>query len=166
MALNSSSVKLSLRATQTGAVDLMTVGADLTRDAAIAFAAGTGTGKADMLFTDTRTLAASATEDLDLFGTLVDAFGATFSPAKIKALFILPAAANTNNVLVGGAAATQFASAFGSATDKQVIHPGGIWGFASPVGYAITSTTDLLKIANSAAGTSVTYDIIVIAASA
>lgn len=49
-------------------------------------------------------LAASASENLDLAGGLTDDFGATLTFTAIKEIIIHASSANTNNVLVGGAA--------------------------------------------------------------
>lgn len=154
----------------TAAGDLSTPSDDLSWRRAVALATGTGVGKADKRFTDTRTLAASATEDLDLAGVLLDAFGAAITFARVKGLFISAAAANTNNVIVGAASATAWAALLG-ATGTITIRPGttvGVMaGAADATGYVVAAgSTDLLKVANSAAGTSVTYDILIIGASA
>ena len=131
---------------------------------------GTGAGNADKIFTDRRTLAASGTEDLDLAGVLLDAFGAAITWARVKGIFISAAAANTNNVVVGAAAATQWATLL-NATGTLTLRPGSsicaIAGPADATGWAVTAGTgDLLKVANSAGSTSVTYDIVIIGASA
>lgn len=126
---------------------------------------GTGANQAQAVYAAQRTLAASTPETLDLNGVLLDAFGATVSIAKVKALVIYAAAANVNDVVVGGVGANAFISPFGSNTDKINVKPGGMLVLIAPDanGYAVTaSTADLLKVLNGGAGTSVTYDIIVI----
>ncbi len=133
-------------------------------------APGTGAGQADKIWTDQRTLAASATEDLDLAGVLVDAFGAAITFARIKAILIRAAAGNANNVVVGAAASAQWSTLLG-ATGTVILRPGAVAlvaaGAADATGYAVTATTaDLLKVANSGAGTGVTYDIAVVGCSA
>jgi hypothetical protein len=130
---------------------------------------GVGADQADRLFTDTRTLAASTSESLDLAGVLTDAFGALITFSRINALIIAAAAANTNNVLVGGAAANQFINWVGDPTDIVTVRPGGLLMLVArdTTGYAVTAATgDLLKINNSGAGTSVTYDVIALGRSA
>lgn len=129
---------------------------------------GVGTGQADLMFDDIRTLAASATEDIDLAGVLSDALGRTVTIVKLKAILIKADAANTNNVVVGGAAATQVTGLFGDVSDKIVVPPGGVFLWAAPkAGIAVgAGATDLLKVANSGAGTGVTYSITVIGCSA
>jgi len=132
-------------------------------------ASGTGDNQADQVFSDERTLAASATENLDLAGVLVDALGATLTFAKVRAIIIRAADANTNDVVVGGHATAAFATPFGDVTDKVKVKPGGIFVLIAPKGaaYAVTATTaDMLKIENSAGSTSVTYEVIIIGCSA
>ena len=129
------------------------------------FANGSGANQAASIFTDTRTLAASATEDLDLNGVLTDAFNATIAFTKIRALIICADAGNTNDVVVGGAASNGAISFFGASTDKVKVKPGGMFVLVAPDanGYGITAATaDLLKVANSSSGTGVTYTIIVV----
>jgi hypothetical protein len=75
---------------------------------------------------------------------------------------VVASSANTNNVLVGGAASNQFINWVGNSSDIVVVKPGGILFLYTPTdpGYAVTAGTgDLLKIANSGAGTGVTFDI-------
>lgn len=135
------------------------------------FTQGTGAGNADLAYWAERTLTASSTEDLDLAGVLTDAYGNVLTFARIKALAVFAAAANTNNVIVGGASGSPLAGLFGATTHTAVVRPGAFvaWGCGSAdaTGYAVTATTgDLLKIANSAGSTSVTYDIVILGCSA
>ena len=125
-------------------------------------ASGTIAASMDLLWHDQRTLAASATEDLDLSGSLVDAFGTTMAFVDVRMIVVKASTANTNDVLVGGAAANQFINWVSDASDVVVVKPGAMFMLYSPAdpSYAVTAATgDLLKIANSAAGTGVTYDI-------
>lgn len=141
----------------------------LSLEKTISLATGTGVNQADLLYHAQRTLTASSNEDLDLAGSLTDAFGATLTFTRIKAILISAAAANTNNVVVGGAASNAFINWVSDSTDKIIIRPGGTFAlFASDAtAYAVTaSTADLLRVANSGAGSAVTYDIAIIGASA
>src|SRR6218665_3613353 len=72
------------------------------------FTHGTGNGQANEQFSDIRTLAASANENIDLAGTLIGHFGETLTFTKIKAIVILADTGNTNDVIVGGAASNGF----------------------------------------------------------
>jgi hypothetical protein len=150
-------------------LDLATASVPLNVSRAYQTANGTGLGQADRIFHDRRTLSASANEDLDLAGSLTDPFGATITFARIKALLVAADTANTNNVIVGAAASNQFLTWVGAGTHTVTVRPGGLLllAAADATAYAVTAGTgDLLRIANSAGGTSVTYDIVLIGASA
>lgn len=126
---------------------------------------GTGANQAQTVFSDQRTLAASTAEDLDLSGTLTDAFGATIAFTKVKAICVKAAAANTNDVEVGGQATNGFSTIFSDASDVVLVKPGGMFALIAPDanGYAVTAGTgDLLQITNGGAGTSVTYDVVIV----
>lgn len=170
MALTSK-LSVGVSGKQTTTLDFGTPEASLAKTFSVSLASGTGAGQADRIFTDTRTLGASGTEDLDLAGVLTDAFGATLTFAKVKAIYIAAAAGNTNNVVVGGAASNGFITWVGGATHTVTVRPGGAFalfaGSADANGYAVTAGTgDKLTVTNSAGTTSVTYDIAVIGTSA
>lgn len=162
----STTVRVNVAAKQTATLDLGASEANIAKQLAISLASGTAAGQADRIFSDTRTLTASSSEDLDLAGVLTDAFGTAITFAKVKGIFIKAADGNTNNVIVGGAASAQFATWAGAATHTVTVRPGGLLLLACGEGdlnaYAVTATTaDLLKVANSGAGTSVSYDVII-----
>ena len=92
----------------------------------------------------------------------------TLAFVSIKAIVISALAANTNNVEVKPATTNGFLGPFNAAADQLTIPPGGHIALYAPVsGWTVTAGTgDLLTITNSAAGTSVTYDIIIIGTSA
>jgi len=166
-----SKVALRVVANLTGSGDLVTPAANLTKGYTTELSDGTAAGEADKVFSDTRTLAASATENLDFAGTLADALGVTVTFAKVKAIIIKAADANTNNVIVGGDVTNTFFGIFADETDALVLRPGAVLalfcGEADATGYAVTAATgDLLKVTNSGAGTPVSYDVIVIGTSA
>jgi hypothetical protein len=147
----------------TAAPDLGSAEAKYAGAAAVDLASGTGDNQASKVFSDTRTLAASASEDLDLAGTLTNPLGVAVVFTSIKALFIKAAAGNTNNVVVGGASATQFQGPFGAVEDTIAIPPGGQLLVSAPkAGWAVgAGTADLLKLANSSSGTGVTFEIVI-----
>lgn len=132
------------------------------------FTTGTAAGLADRLFSDQRTLAASAGEDLDLSGALLDALGQPAVFAKVRAIMVKAAAGNTNNVVVGGAATNAFVGPFGAAAHTIAVQPGGAMVLVAPTnGWVVTAGTgDLLRIANGGAGSPVTYDLVVVGTSA
>lgn len=129
------------------------------------YATGAGASQMDRLFAAQRTIAASGTDDLDLTGTaLQDILGQNLALARVKLIAVYAATGNTNNVVVGAAASNQFVGPFGAATHTLAVQPGGSLLLLSPTaaGWPVTAATaDLLRIANSGAGTSVTYDVII-----
>lgn len=164
-----SAIAISATAQLSGTTDLASISSPLSFNRAVQLASGTGVGKADRLFADTRTLAASATEDLDLSGSLLDALGGPAAFVKVKGLIIAASKANTNNVVFGAASSNVWAALLNS-TGTVTLRPGAAACFLAGVGdagWTVTPTTgDILKVANSAGSTSVNYDIVVIGASA
>ncbi|MGW1267537.1 hypothetical protein [Streptomyces sp. NPDC002491] len=170
MALSGTMLAVSAYAELSAALDLGTGKAPQSLSRSMSLASGTGAGKADKVWADRRTLAASATEDLDLAGVLLDAFGSAITLARVKGLVVAASKDNTNNVLVGAASGSPWATLLNS-TGVVTLRPGAFLavgtGAADAVGYAVTATSaDLLKVANSAGSTSVAYDILIIGASA
>jgi hypothetical protein len=135
----------------------------------LSLATGTGSLQADLLYAGTRTLALSTGEDVDLAGTfLQDVFGTNLVFVKVKYLYVKCAAANVNNVVLGGASATQFVGWFGAGTHTESVVP-GMWTehMFPTTGWTVgAGTTDLFKILNGGAGTSVTFDLIIAGTSA
>jgi len=160
-------LQIRLKGRSEGTNDLVRPAADFDIQALLQLVSGTGNGQADLIFSDTRTLAASATEDLDLAGGVTDPNGVTLTFAKVKAIYVKAAAANSNNVVVG-AATNPFVGPLGGTTPTISIKPGQMMLVtATDVGWTVTaSTADCLKVANSSSGTGVTYDIIIIGTSA
>ncbi len=149
--------------------DLVVPSANASFGAQINLDNGTGANAADRLWLDSNTLGASANTDVDLAGNLTDALGQALTFARVKAIFVRAASGNTNNVVIGGAAANQFVGPFGAATHTLSVKPGGLFAAVAPdaTGWAVTAGTgDLLRFANSGAGSSVTYDVMIVGASA
>ncbi|WP_327587039.1 hypothetical protein OHA25_08510 [Nonomuraea sp. NBC_00507] len=162
---------LNLAATLTSAQALASASVPLSLRQIVELDDGTGAAQADRTFQGRRTLAASGSESLDLAGGLTDPLGVSLTFARIKLLLIRAAAANVNNVVVGGAVTNAFATFVADPTDKFVVRPGTTLLLATSdvdaIGYTVTAGTgDLLQVANSGPGTPVTYDIVLIGASA
>ena len=129
---------------------------------------GVAVGQADVVFADTRTLAASASENLDLNGTALQSVtGANLALVKVKAIYLRAADGNTNSVVFGNAATNAFNGPLSAAATITVPPGGEILLTAPPNGWPVVAATgDLLKIANSGAGSSVDYDIFILGTSA
>lgn len=158
---------LKVVATLTAAGDLGTPTFPIDNTTRYIWASGTGADQADKMYSDTNTLGASATVDLDLAGPLSDGLGGTITLVKLKALIVKAAPANTNNVLVSRPAANGV-PLFAAASDAIPVLPGGTFAWISPgAGIAVTPATgDLVTFTNSAGGSSVAYDVFVIGTSA
>lgn len=136
--------------------------------AKIQLANGTGANSADLCFHDQRTIAASSNEDLDLAGSLAGPFGASQVFVEVRAVMIKAAAGNTNNVRVTRPASNGV-PLFLAASDGIDVPPGGVFLWSCPADGKVTvtaSTGDLINVANSSSGTSVTYDVVIIGTSA
>lgn len=169
MALTSS-FKLTANATLSSLLDLGTVLAPFALSSSVSLATGTGAGQADKVFADTRTLAASATEDLDLAGALTDAFGGSITFARIKAVIITADPDNTNLVQLTRPAANGV-PLFMAAGDGIALRPGSCFawfaGAADATGVVVTAgTADLLTVTNSAGTTGVDYSVLIVGCSA
>lgn len=169
MPLSGTSVSLSVLTNLLGGLDLQSQASALQFTRGFSLDSGTGANQADKVFSDTRTIAPSGTDDIDLAGTLLDAFGAVLTFVKVKLIAVAAYAANTNNCVVGAAAATQFVGPFGAATHTVAVAPGGFFAITRPdaAGWSVgAGASDLLRVTNSGAGTSVTYDIVILGTSA
>lgn len=165
MVMTRTRVDVKLITTQTKPDDLSVPQDAVDYLKSLSFGDGVGAGAVNLLFHDQRTLAASGTENLDLAATLADKFGQTLTFARIKAVLFVAAAANTNNVNVTQPAANGVPGMFLAAGDGVAIHPSGmfLWVAPSAAGAVVTPATgDLLTVTNSAAGTSVTYDVLIL----
>lgn len=161
-------IRAGVSARLIGSSDFSNPRFDLPFPGEITLADGTAASKADVIFSDQRTISASSNEDLDLSGSLTDAIGGSAVFAKVKCIYIKAADANTNDVQVKPAASNGFTGPFADASDRIDIAPGGSLLISAPVsGWAVTAGTgDLLNVANSSSGTGVTYDIVVVGTSA
>lgn len=162
-------LQLSVTGKHTGTLDLGTATFPFSLQSSFSLTSGTGAGQADRVFTDTRTLAPSATENLDLAGTLTDAYGATLTFVTIKAIIIRAAAANNaaNQVQVTRPA-TNGVPFVMAAGDGIALAPGFTFAwFGSGTGVTVTPATgDLITVTNSAGTNSVSYDVVIIGTSA
>lgn len=171
MTLNTATLVAQAIVDQVVARDLVNASAPLNYRSRVQLTNGTGAGQADLVFSDTRTISASSNDDLDLAGGLTDAVGTSLTFARVKGFIITAAAANTNNIYVGGDATNTFLTWVVSEPDQVLLRPGATLalfaGSADATGYAVTASTgDLLRITNAAGGSSVSYSIVIIGASA
>lgn len=167
MALTSR-ITLELTSKLTSALDLKSATADLVKRYMLDLANGVAANQANVVWEDQRTLAASAVDSLDLAGGgLVDAFGVTFAPTKLRAVVVNAAAANLNNLTLFGDA--NHVPILNTPATTMTLHPRGFFVMEWPAlaGIPVTAGTgDILKVTNAAGVNSVVYDIIIIGTNA
>lgn len=163
MSLGPTTAKIDFSGNQVNALALGAAALPLFFEARADFTDGSGASEAHQIFSDHRTLSASASESLNLnSGSLLDAFGEDIALTSIKALIIQADPGNTNNVVVGAAGSDPIASILGT-TGTVTLPPGACFAFIAPSGAAITPSTAMnLGVANGGSGTPVSYKIIVL----
>jgi hypothetical protein len=163
MAGVTATIELNVKAKQSGAGDLGTPQFQAILEKILEFAPGTAAvGQANVLFADERTIAASGAEDLDLAGALTDALGASVAAAELVAIAIVADEDNVNDVQVTRPGSNGV-PAFLAAGDGIALGPNDIFLLTNRKGIAVTGGTgDLIHVANSGAGTAVTYRVVVI----
>ena len=131
------------------------------------FTDGTGSGQADKMFSDSRTIATSANDDIDLAGSLTDEFGAALTFVKIKTILIH----NTGStaIIQIDQSVTNGWVAHWSNT-SQIIIPAGGWLLVHSAGSAglgtvTAGTGDLLRITNNDGSNVAAYNIVIIGTS-
>jgi hypothetical protein len=162
-------LRAAINATFTDDQDLSDPTAAVALSGLESLANGTTNVQADLVWSDTRTITASSSEVLDMGtgGGLLTPFGAAFAPAEVVAMLWLADEGNTNNVIVGNNGTEDFVGPFGAATHTLATKPGGWKFFFDPAGWTVTNNSaDKIKVANSGAGTSVIYSMVIIARSA
>jgi hypothetical protein len=160
------SINVSVRAALRKSLDLDVAQDPLSFTRTVTLTNGAGANQADQSFHDKRTLAASSSEELDVAGSLSDAFGDTITLARVKVLYVKNLSAG-DKLIIGGAAANAL-GLFSDASDKLELRPGGIVVITAPDadGVAVGSN-DKLKLAHSGdTTTNLDYEIVLIGASA
>jgi len=150
MTISATSI-INVVAAAAGSLDLGSVQTNERFSHTVNWTDGTGVNQGKQIFSDTRSLDASTSEDLDLAGSLTDGLGASVAFTSVKLIAISAPSTNGDVITVGGAASNQFATPFGDASDVINLRPGGAVVLVAPdaTGYAVTAGTgDLLKIAN------------------
>jgi len=145
------SIKTNFQASGTKVLDDRTANDPVAQNQTTSLTNGNTSGKANQSFHDQRTLATGVGEDLDLSGSLVDAFGDSITFTTIKALRIKNTSL-VSTLIVGGAAANAMANIFTALTDEIIIQQGGLLILESPLlGYLVTAgTADLLRFEHGA----------------
>lgn len=163
------SISVALRANEQSTADFGTASLPHVAEFLLDLTSGTIDNKADVVWSDQRTLA-GASEQLDLRGVLTAALGgAALSLVEVRAIWIRNrATAAASVLLVGGGANPAFSGLFGATGDIIKVPAGGCFLWVAPLdggGLATTAgTADMLTIDAGAA--TITYDVMVLGVSA
>ncbi len=159
------SIELSVRSVLRKTLELDVAQDPLIFTRTITLTDGVGEDQSDQNFHDKRTLAASASEELDVNGSLSDTFGDTVTLARVKVLY-LRNLSDGDSLLVGGAAANAL-GLFSDSSDILKLRPGGILLItASDLTSIPIGSNDKLKLEHSGDTTSsLQYEIVLIGAS-
>lgn len=162
--IDHANIFLKLDVLQLSALDLASATFPLQLDWSAYLANGTASGQASQVWSDTRSLAGSATENLDLAGSLTNAFGTTLTFTKIKAIVVRASSSNNaSNAVRVQRGASNGVPVFLAASDGLDLNAGGVFLFYDPAGVTVTAGTgDILTITNSAGTNTVSYDIVII----
>ena len=118
--LQQGSFTTQITAILTNALDLSTPDDTLSISRKMSLTGGTGVGKGDQLWHDTRTLTTGASETLDLSGVLTNGLGATVNFNTVRGIAIINPSL-TSTLEYGGAAANTWFPMFKDASDIGVI---------------------------------------------
>jgi hypothetical protein len=138
---------------------------------------GVANGSIDLLFTDRRTnLAASANEDIDLAGSLLDVAGTTLTFVQIDVIAVRNRRVTAGDTMtIGPAAANGFGltGPWSDASDRTIIEPAltltqfGWVIFTNPRGWPVTAGTgDLINVAETGGANAIDYDLLIAGRSA
>jgi hypothetical protein len=145
----------SLKATLEKTADLGNGSQVTALSTAATFTNGSGADKVNMTWSDERSINASSSDDLDLYGVLTDIFGDTINAAVVRGFTI--SNLNTNNTLsVGAAASNPWVAPFGGATHTVTVRQATANNAASiqfiapdATGYAVANgSSDTLRVTN------------------
>lgn len=129
-------------------------------------AAGSGDYQVATQFADTRQVAASSSENLDLAGgSLTDDLNNALTFATVKAILVKAHDDNVNDVVVGAGTNPIVGGPFGADGSGSVkVKPGGVFLWVAPkTGLTVTASTgDILKVANGGSGSAINYDIVIL----
>jgi hypothetical protein len=150
----STQVEVKVAPTLSGTVGLASASATATALSQFTLANGTGANQGDLVYTTSAAITTAGTLSIDVKGSLTDAFGAAFTPAKLRLIYIASKSSNTTDLTLFGDAAS--VPILNTAATTTTLSPGDVFMVTrrSAAGIAVTaSTADIIKIVNGAGAT-------------
>lgn len=155
---------LILRTVYRNDLDLSLPQQDHTQSDQIRWTDGDAADKAEIVYMDSDSVAASGTDAYDLAGGLADAFGNTLTFTKLKAIYVRNKSTTAGDVL-RVTRPTNGVPFLTTAGDAAELGPGGILCLVNPsaAGWTVTAATgDLIHIIEAGGANTVSYDIILV----
>jgi len=153
-----------IRGTVSAAPDAGTATCPISESVTHTLANGTAADQANAVYVDAFSISASSSTSIDLAGSLTDPLNNAVVFTAIKSILLEADSTNTNNIILGNGT-NPFVGPFGAGTHTVAVEPGGVMLLAtrSAAGWAVTAGTgDILKLANSGAGSAVTGRIVIV----
>ena len=171
MAITMDGLQVQVRVTgsQTNDAEMENTVAKINQIWSWKFTEGAAADKIDRFWTDSRTLAATTAENLDMAGVLTHVFGTTIAAARVKVIALRHKTPAASAALQLGGHATLGLNLFGATPDLDtaqpylIVPPGGgnIWIGPTAGGVVVNAgSEDMLRIYNGGAA-SIDYDIII-----
>ncbi|MFH1732457.1 MAG: hypothetical protein ABIF82_12520 [Planctomycetota bacterium] len=158
----SGTVKLIIDLVEATTADIGTIQYDCYHKSTRTYADGVGADQANALFSDTRSLADNAYDDLDLT-SLTDARGVALAFARVKALWVRNNGTASTLQLGGDANSVPL---FGAAADYLILPPGGevLMICTTADGWVVTGATgDIIQLHHGHEdAAALTYDIVIL----
>ncbi len=164
----SSKISVKYTGTLANAGTLSTASVSLSHTYSLDMANGTAINQADKVYQARRSVTAATTDSIDLSGALIDPLGAAVVFAEIVGIIIENKSATAGEILTIGGNINPFSTWLGAAAHTIKIGPRGFFALCNPAleAYAVTAgTADMLDV-NVAAGTAVSYDLLILGRSA
>lgn len=137
---------------------------DINERIAKALSNGTGADQANAVYLDKFSIAASGSLNIDLAGTLTDRLGNPLVFTAVKAILLIADGTNVNNLIYGNGT-NPFVGPLSAGSATITLEPGGCALLLTPSagGWAVVAGTgDVIKLANSGAGSAVTGTIVIV----
>lgn len=155
-------LQLTLRVDETYTKDLGVLALPHLLDASAVWVNGSGSNQAQVVYSDSNSVASGSPVTYDLRGTLLGADGSAANFNPVRLLAIRNRSTTTGQNLQVGGGSNSWNTWVGATGDIVIVPPGGVLVLSSPIdGFGTTvGTADILQIA-SASGT-IPFDILLI----